>query len=173
MSTLRKTFIRALIMFGSVLLLLSVSGAQVEAATARTRSPSICVVDMNRAPAHIPMPSPTRLKVTTHLFGFSFTPVNANFTPKTPAIDAWRKFSETKQLTANYVVFLARFHPDNPAGTSTRLKTQNVWVVLAKHVAFLPDPGPQPNSIQPGCEFGSSVIVGNADTGIYFVGAGG
>jgi hypothetical protein len=173
MSALRKTFIRALTVFGSVLPLLLLTGAQVEAATARTSSTSVCVADMNRAPVHIPMPTPTRLKVTTHLFGFSFTPVEAQFAPRAPARDAWRKFSENKQSTAKYEVFLARFHADNPAGTNTRLKTQNVWVVFAKHVAFLPDPGPQPNSIQPGCEFGSSVIVVNADTGKAVVGAGG
>ena len=173
MSALRKVFVRTLSMFGALMSLVLLSGLQVEAATPRTTSPLNCVADMIRAPAHIPMPSPTRLKVTTHLFGFSFTHVATRFTPTVPAGDAWRQFSEKKQSTAKYEVFLARFHPDNPAGTNTRLQTQNVWVAFAKHVAFVPDPGPQPNSSQPGCEFGSSLIVVNADSGKAVVGAGG
>lgn len=173
MSAMRRVSVRALSLIGALLAVLMLSGVQVEAATTRTASPSNCVADMNRAAAHISMPRSARLKVTTQLFGFSFTPVVAQFTPKVPASDVWQQFSERKQSTATYEVFLARFHPDNPAGTNTRLKTQIVWVALARHVAFVPDPGPTPNTVQPGCEFGSSLIVVNADTGKAVVGAGG
>ena len=139
----------------------------------RTSSISSCVADMDRSPPVVPMPKPTRLQVTTQLFGFSFTPVDPQFVPRAPARDAWRQFDEIEQSTATYGIFLARFHPDNPAGTTTLLKTQNVWVALAKHVAFLPDKGPEPNSIQPPCAFGSSMTVANADTGRAIVSAGG
>jgi hypothetical protein len=128
---------------------------------------------MNRPSMDIAMPIPKRLRVTRQLFGFSFTPVSSRFVPRTSARVAWRKFDEKKQSTATYEVFLARFHPDNPAGTNTRLKVQNVWVAFAKHVAFLPDPGPQPNSVQPGCTFGSSMTVINANNAMAVVSAGG
>jgi hypothetical protein len=173
MSALRPISARALPVFGALLSVLLLMGVQVEAATARSDSTSICVADMSRSSTHIPMPSSTRLKVTTHLFGFSFTPVVVQFTPRAPARDAWQQFSEKKQSTAKYEVFLARFHPDNPPGTNTRLKSQIVWVALATHVAFVPEPGPPPNTVQPGCGFGSSLIVVNAETGKVVVGAGG
>jgi hypothetical protein len=138
----------------------------------RASSTSSCVADMDRSPAVIPMPKPTRLTVTTQRFGFSFTPVDPQFVPRAPARDAWRQFDGIKQSTARYEIFLARFHPDNPAGANTLLKTQNVWVALAKHVAFLPAKGPAPNSIQPSCTFGSSLTVVNANTGRAIVSAG-
>jgi len=138
-----------------------------------TPSKSSCEADLNRASTDIAMPSPRRLGTTRQLFGYSFTPVEDQFVPRASARDAWRDFDGTKQSTATYEVFLARFHPDNPVGTNTRLKVQNVWVAFAKHVAFVPEPGPPPNSVRPSCTFGSSMTVVNANTGMAIVSAGG
>jgi hypothetical protein len=138
----------------------------------RTSSTSSCVADLDRSPADIPMPKPTRLKATKQFFGFSFTPVDAQFTPRASASVAWRKFNEKSQSTATFEIFLARFHPDNPAGTNTRLKTQIVWVALGKHIAYQPSAGPLGNSSKQGCEFGTSMTVVNADTSLYIVSAG-
>jgi hypothetical protein len=166
----RKPFILNLTLVGLAFPVLLLVGPRTAAATSSTSS---CVADMNRTSNDITMPTPRRLIVEKQLFGFSFTPVGTQFVPRRPARSAWRKFDEKTQSTATYEVFLARFHPDNPAGTNTRLKVQNVWVAFAKHVAFVPDPGPQPNSTQPGCIFGSSMTVVNATTGAAIVSAGG
>jgi hypothetical protein len=173
MSLSRKRFILAVTLAATMLPMPSLGVAGLEAAGASTVSNPSCVRDMNRPAAHIPMPVATRLKVTKHLFGYSFTPVTAEFVARAPARDAWRQFKEDKQSTATYVIFLARIHPDNPAGTNAAFESQNVWVAFARHVAFVPDPGPKPNAKVPGCAFGSNVTVINADTGKTIVDAGG
>jgi hypothetical protein len=166
----RKSLMLATTVLGLVVLVLVIAGPRLGVATPSTSS---CVADMKRPSKWIAMPAPKRLVVERHLFGFSFTPVETKFVPRSSARSAWGKFDEKKQSTATYEVFLARFHPDNPARTNTRLKVQNVWVAFAQHVAGLPDAGPQPNSVQPGCTFGSSMSVFNADTGTAIVSAGG
>src|ERR1039458_5600403 len=94
-----KSLILAIAVVGVVFSVLILTSTGLEAATPRTSSTSTCVADMDRAPADIPIPIPTRLKVTKQLFGFSFTPVDAQFVPRASARDAWRKFDESKQST--------------------------------------------------------------------------
>jgi len=139
----------------------------------RTNSSSACVADMDQASPVIPMPKPTRLKFATQRIGFSFTPADRQFVPRAPARDAWLQFHEIKQSTASYEIFLARIHPDSPAGANPPFRAQNVWVALAKHVAFPPNSSQEPVASLPPCAFGSSMIVVNASTGRAIVSAGG
>jgi len=169
----KKSFILAVTLVAAMLPVLPLGGAGRGAAGASTGSSTSCVTDFNRPTVNIPMPKPTRLRITERLFGYSFTPVTSEFVARAPARDAWRQFKEDKQSTATYAIFFARIHPDNPASTNAAFKTQNVWVVFARHVAFIPDPGPEPNTTIPGCAFGSNVSVVNADTGSAIVDAGG
>jgi hypothetical protein len=153
---------------GAIVSLFLSSGTGIAAATPENSSTATFVVDMNRASGAIPMPRPTLLRTTTHLFkfvDFVFTPVTSDFVPRAPAKDAWRDFNAVKQSTASYRILLARIHPNNPEGSTPPFKSQNVWVVVARHVASLPARAPQPNAPQPPCGFGWSITVVNANSG--------
>jgi hypothetical protein len=128
------------------------------------------VADMNADAASVPMPTPTRLTTPTRFFrgDYRFTPVSATFEPRSSAREAWREDHDPKQASATYRIVLAVIHPDNPSGTHAPFDSQAVWVVLARHVAFVPEKFP--GSPTPTCIFGASVSVSSAQSGKSLVG---
>lgn len=134
---------------------------------------SVCLTDLNRPQAARTMPIPVRLEKRFSLGGATFTPVPLSFKPVITPLKAWRDFHERMQSTATYKIFLTRIQQDNPPGTNTAFTPQFVWLVLARHVAFLPSPAPGTNFPRPPCAFGFSYWAVNATSGKPIYGVGG
>ena len=88
------------------------------------------------------------------LAGATFAPVPLSYKPVVTPLKAWRDFHDHLQSTATYRIFLTRMHQDNPPGTNPAFEPQIVWLVIARHGAFLPPPAPGTNYPRPHCAFG-------------------
>lgn len=134
---------------------------------------SVCIADLNRGLATISKPDATRLTTSFVLGGAIFTSVASGFVPVVTSQKAWRDFREQKQSTATYKIVLARMRQDNPPGTNPAFKAQDVWLILAQHVAYMPSPAPGTNYSRSSCAFGWSYDAVNATSGKAIYGSGG
>ena len=62
---------------------------------------------------------------------------------------------------------------DNPPGTNPAFKAEDVWLILAQHLAYMPSPAPGTNYPRPPCAFGWSYDAVNATSGKAIYAAGG
>jgi len=139
----------------------------------RSAGDSVCMTDLDRLSAAIRMPNPVRLERRFSLAGATFAPIPSSFKPVVTPLKTWQDFHERLQSTATYKIFLTRMHQDNPPGTNPAFEPQFVWLVIARHVAFLPSPAPGTNYPRPPCAFGFSYWAVNATSGKSIYGAGG
>ncbi len=139
----------------------------------RTTGDSVCQIDLDRSNAAIRTPNPVRLGRRFSLAGATFAPVPLSYKPVVTPLKAWRDFHDHLQSTATYRIFLTRMHQDNPPGTNPAFEPQIVWLVIARHGAFLPPPAPGTNYPRPHCAFGFSYWAVNATSGKSIYGAAG
>lgn len=158
----------------TVVVLASVSmtscGTVTSASSSSARLLAACNRVMSTRSTKVPLPRVLRLSSPFTFNDAHFKPVAVGYVPKAPARSIWVTKGGTliRETGASYKIYLARYFTPPGRPQMGGIADQNVWLLIGRHLAFVPDIGPMapPKGTQrPTCVFASGIAFGNADSG--------